>query len=433
MTPIRRSPRFACAALLWALPSLDAQSTIASRVAQAPAGAVQLEYAARASACGDGKDVVGYRNAIFARNFQSIGGWSNVRCVAGPIRVTLTVANGQVSTLRTQIGGQWPVGDGRVTNLGTVPSREASAYFFSLAPRLESSSGKDRTLLPAVLADEAVVVPPLLAIARDDARSDQMRRQAFQWLGLLGDASIIPVLVGFARQGTNDLDGKKSKKSIASAAIAALGSLEEGVGVPALIELARRGPASARHESVFWLGQNGDPRAIRTLHTVIEDANEEDKVRAHAIFSLSHGSDVSASEFAYLRGIYPRLEGDALKEAVMQAMQQDESAGSRWLIAQARDQREPVRLRRTALFWAGQRESTPTADLVSAYRDGGDAGFREHAIFVLSQRQDEAATEALLRIAREDSDTKMRGKALFWLAQKNDPRVTKLISDLLVK
>jgi HEAT repeat protein len=70
---------------------------------------------------------------------------------------------------------------------------------------------------------------------------------------------------------------------------------------------------------------------------------------------------------------------------------------------------------------------------VAAYRELDDANLREHAIFVLSQRDDDAATEALLRIAREDGDRRMRGKALFWLAQKHDDRVTKLISDLLVK
>ena len=45
--------------------------------------------------------------------------------------------------------GAWPEAGSRVTDLGVVPSREASAYFFSLVPRLETASGKDRLLLPA--------------------------------------------------------------------------------------------------------------------------------------------------------------------------------------------------------------------------------------------------------------------------------------------
>ena len=145
------------------------------------------------------------------------------------------------------------------------------------------------------------------------------------------------------------------------------------------------------------------------------------------------GGDTPASEFNYLRSVYSQLDDDKLKEAVFQGMGEDAGAGGRWLIERARDTREPTRLRKNALFWAGQRGETPTDELVSVYRDADDSGLKEHAIFVLSQRRDEPATEALIRIAREDKDTRMRGKALFWLAQMKDPRVSKLISDLILK
>jgi HEAT repeat protein len=108
-------------------------------------------------------------------------------------------------------------------------------------------------------------------------------------------------------------------------------------------------------------------------------------------------------------------------------------AAGRWLIERALDRREPSKLRKSALFWAGQRDATPTTELVRVYREAAELDLREHAIFVLSQREDDAATDALLRIAREDGDTRMRGKALFWLAQKDDPRVKKLIADLLLR
>jgi HEAT repeat protein len=85
--------------------------------------------------------------------------------------------------------------------------------------------------------------------------------------------------------------------------------------------------------------------------------------------------------------------------------------------------------RKKAIFWAGQRRTTPTKDLADFYRTTSESELREHAIFVLSQRDDEAALNELLRIARDDSDKRMRGKAMFWLAQKDDPRVAKLISD----
>jgi HEAT repeat protein len=414
---------------------LGAQS-LASRVAQAPDGVVRIQVDSRSGVCGNGRDVVGYRNALFARNFQSIGGhWTDSRCVPGALRVSLTVADGQVTQMRTQVGGSWPASESRITDLGVVPSREASAYFFSLVPRLETASGKDRLLLPAVLADDAPVIQPLLALARDPGRAEHTRRAAVSWLGLLGDASVIPALVQLAR---NDVDeegnDKPGKKGLGSSAVAALSTLDGDVGIPALIDLARSGSVGTRRNAVFWLGQNGSESARRMLHSVIENANEVSRVRSHAIFALAHGGDTPQSEFAYLRTLYLRLDGDALKEAVIQGMQEDEDvAAGRWLIERALDGRESSKLRKSALFWAGQREATPTAELIRVYRDAMELDLREHAIFVLSQREDDAATDALLRIAREDRDTRMRGKALFWLAQKDDPRVKKLIADLLLR
>ncbi|MEO5818052.1 MAG: HEAT repeat domain-containing protein [Gemmatimonadaceae bacterium] len=411
-----------------------AAQLIASRVAQAPAGIVHLQFDGRPGVCGDGRETIAFGEAIFARGFQSFGRWNGVHCVPGPLRVSLTTSGGQVTRLQTQVGGSWPSTEARVTDLGVVPSHEASAYFFSLVPRLEAETGKDRVLLPAVLAEGADVMAPLLALARDESRLDQTRRQAVQWLGLLGDASVIPALVSFAKQDVNtDGEDKAGKKGVASSAVSALSQLDGDIGVPALIDLAKTGSIGTRRNAAFWLGQNGDPRARKQLHAMIEDTKEEDRVRQHAIFSLSHGDETPPSEFAYLRSVYPRLDSEQLKEAVFQGMTTDASSGERWLIERARDSSESTKLRKSALFWAGQDQDTPTADLMGVYRDAGDSNLREHAIFVLSQRQDEPATDALIRIAREDKDSRMRGKALFWLAQKKDPRVTKLISDMVLK
>jgi HEAT repeat protein len=227
----------------------------------------------------------------------------------------------------------------------------------------------------------------------------------------------------------DDDDEAPGRKGLATGAMAALSFLDNGVGVPALIDLARNGTPATRSSAVFWLGQTGDARALATLHGVIENTREDDRVRAHAIFSLAHGDGSRADEFAYLRRLYPRFTSQKLKDQVLQAMSEDRSAGSAWLIERARDSGESINLRKTALFWAGQRELTPTKDLASFYRSASESTLKEHAIFVLSQRQDEEALNELMRIAREDSDKRMRAQALFWLGQKKDPRVAKLIEE----
>jgi HEAT repeat protein len=418
-----------------------AQNTLAQRVGHSPDGVVHVQFDPRPGTCGDGKDVIGYRKALFAESFQSIGDWNAPNCRPGPMRVALWVANGRVTRIKTYVGGDWARTSDRVTDLGQIPSSEAASYFFALIPQIEGGGrgDKSRILLPAVLADDPSALPRLISLARDDARLDETRRQAIQWIGLLGDARVVPVLVAYARGGGaapagedfDDDEGGPGEKGLATAAMAALSTLENGAGVPALIDLARTGSSGTRGAAVFWLGQTGDPRAFAALHGVIENTREDERIRAHAIFSLSQGD--RPPEFAYLRSVYRSFTSDRLKESVFQAMGQDKSTGSSWLINRARDNGEPLKLRKTALFWAGQSKNTPTKDLVAVYRAAAEPSLREHAIFVLSQRDDEAALNELMRIAREDSDRQMRSRALFWLGQKDDPRVTKLIGDRVLR
>ena len=420
-------------------PPALAQTTLAQRVSRAPDGVVRLQFPSRPGTCGDGRDVIGFRKALFAKSFQSIGNWTSPNCVAGPVRVELSVSNGKVTREKTYVGAAWPRSTERVTDLGGVSAGEASLYFFGLVPQLERAGDKSRLLLPAVLADAGDVIPQLVTLARDGAQVQETRRQAIQWIGLLGDAKVIPTLVAFARSGgaaptgddVDEDDEAPGDKGLATAAMAALSTLDDGVGVPALIDLARNGTTGVRRSAVFWLGQSGDPRAFAVLHSVIENGRENERVRADAIFSLAHGDGTQTTEFAYLRNIYPRLASDKLKDAILQGMGDERSGGSAWLIERARDGRESLATRKNALFWAGQRDLTPTKDLVAFFRSATEPELREHALFVLSQRQDDDALNELLRIAREDSDKRMRARALFWLGQKDDPRVTKLISDRL--
>src|SRR5688572_67175 len=307
----------------------QSQASIAQRVERAPDGVVRLQFDGHSGVCGDGRDVIGYRKAIFAGSVQSIGGnWSSSRCAPGPVRVALSVARGRVAKIETFVGGSWPAGE-RATDLGTVNSSEAAAYFFGLIPELEGRSNKGRLLLPAVLAADNRTVARLISLARDGARRQDTRSGAIQWIGLLGDASVVPTLVAFARQDVStraddtDRDDTHGKKGLASAAVAALSFLENAAGIPALIDFARNGTPAVRRSAVFWLGQTGDQRALTALHGVIENSTEDERIRAHAIFSLAHGGEKPTSEFAWLRSLYSRLQSAQLKESVMQGMGQD--------------------------------------------------------------------------------------------------------------
>jgi HEAT repeat protein len=52
-------------------------------------------------------------------------------------------------------------------------------------------------------------------------------------------------------------------------------------------------------------------------------------------------------------------------------------------------------------------------------------------VFVLSQRDDEAAVGQLIEIAKTADDAEVRKQAVFWLSQSDDPRATDYLEELL--
>jgi HEAT repeat protein len=186
-----------------------------------------------------------------------------------------------------------------------------------------------------------------------------------------------------------------------------------------------------RKAAVFWLGQRDERAGRELVRTIAADDRESETLRGAAIFALGQGDEATGADQLFLRNLFARLTSERLKDRVLMGVSQHESEdGARWLLAQARDDKQPIEVRRKAVFWAGQGHAT-VADLTSLYASTTESRLREHIIFVLSQKGEESATTALFTIARSDADHDMRKKALFWLAQKDDPRVTKLITDLV--
>jgi len=415
--------------------TLEAQdsSAIARRVAQLRDGEVRMQYASRPGVCGDGRNVVAFGDAYFTETVQGFGRIERVRCVPGPVRVAITKRDGRIESVRTQVGGAWRVD--AATDLGTVPARDAAAYFLALVPELErtGAASKGRLLLPAVLADSAAIAQPLLALARQEEHAIETRRQAVHFAGLTGDAAIVPAIVAIARTYGGDEGARgSSARGLGGAAVAALTFVPDDAGIPALMALLDEPSTGLRREVVFWLAQTDDARAHERVRRVAESSSEEMRVREHAIFSLAHGASTDDRTFAWLRALWSRAGDDRLKEKIAQGIAEDDRAESgRWLLDRVRDPRESLRVRKQTLFWAGQRRATSVRDLAAIAQEGDDPALREHAIFVLSQRDEDAATDALLAIARSDRDPRARKRALFWLGQRDDPRAARAIRDLI--
>ncbi|MFL5634375.1 MAG: HEAT repeat domain-containing protein [Gemmatimonadaceae bacterium] len=247
--------------VLAALAGADAASaqSIASRVARVSNGTVRMSFKVKPGLCGSGN------------SFWHVGGrgrttWGNdwnesrdveydIDCSTGPARVVLDRRDGEMTDLRFYVGGRWRPAGADVVDLGMVPAREAADYLVSLAQGERGSMG-EKAILPATLADSAVIWPALIRIARNPDVPRGTRSQSVFWLGqAAGDA---------ATRGLNDLVVDNGvDREVREQAVFALSQRPREEAVPALIAVARTNKdPEIRKKALFWLGQSHDPRAL---------------------------------------------------------------------------------------------------------------------------------------------------------------------------
>jgi HEAT repeat protein len=231
-----------------------------------------------------------------------------------------------------------------------------------------------------------------------------------------------------------------------------------------LLEAARNDPdVEVRRQAVFWLSQVHSERALTALDSILHGSTDEEvqekaifalantntdkgnatlrayaqssapeELRAKAVFWLGQSSRRSPENTAFLQSLFDKTNSEEIQNAIIQAMSETPGdEGAKWMLSIVQNTRQPVEVRKKALFWAGQRHSMDINTLLALYPKLDDRELKEHFIFVLSERRESAATDKLIEIAKNDKDIEMRKKALFWLAQKNDPRAKQLLLELI--
>jgi HEAT repeat protein len=229
-----------------------------------------------------------------------------------------------------------------------------------------------------------------------------------------------------------------------------------------LLDVARNDPdPEVRQQAVFWLSQVGSDRAVSALDSILRTATDvelqdkaifalsqihnaragqilrdyagneraSDETREKAIFWL--GQQHAPENAAFLRSLYGKLATEDLKEKVIFSLSQmGGPENGRWLMDIALNEREPVEMRKKALFWAGQTGGN-LDQLVGLYDRMQNEEMKDQLIFVYSQRHEPAALDKLIQIAKTEQDTELRKKALFWLGQSHDPRAAQVLLEII--
>lgn len=255
-------------ALLLAAAALGARplaaQNVSARVAEVRDGQVRFSVALRPGVCGEGQ---GIWHSGDARGRMTWGDRSardveyDVECSRGPGRVVLDKVNGELRELRFYVGGRWRPSR-TATDLGTIAARDAAALLLGVARTATGKPARD-AILPLTLVDSVEVWRDLVALARDEGRSRETRRQAVFWLGQLAEAP--------ATRGLDEIVGESAlDREVREQAVFALSLRPRDEGIPALVRIVRtnRDPA-LRRKALFWLGQSGDPRALQLIEELL--------------------------------------------------------------------------------------------------------------------------------------------------------------------
>lgn len=297
------------------------------------------------------------------------------------------------------------------------------------APRARANECSDdddtqAIALNALIQMDAERAVPILqrVLARRDPGSECLRRRAMFLVAQKKTDQTEDILLGAAR---NDPDPEVRQQ-----AVFWLSQVNSDRAVAALDSILRmsRDP-ELQDKAVFALSQQQSPRAGAALRAFAERDDASEELREKAIFWM--GQKGGKENGDYLRGLYGRLKNKNLKEKLLFSISQSSDPESAaWLLGVVRNRQEPVEVRKTALFWAGQGKAS-IADLTRLYDTMDEQEMREQLVFVYSQRREPQAFDKMLDIAKRDPDPEIRKKAIFWIGQSKDPRATQFIQELL--
>jgi HEAT repeat protein len=255
-------------------------------------------------------------------------------------------------------------------------------------------------------------------LARRDACSEKLRAHAVYLVAQKGTAGTEEVLLGIVREDPS--------REVREAAVFWL----SGVGTQRSLDILSDILGTSREEAlqekaVYALSQHGGAQAGRLLREAAE-RHPSRKVREAAIYWIGHRGTEGAE---YLRTLFGRLEDPALKEKVLFSLSQSGDESRRFLLSVAEDARQPVAVRKQAIYSAGL-AGVPVAELSALYDRLDGRELKEQVIFALSLRGG-PAVDKLIDIVRRERDGELRNSALFWLGQSRDPRAARILSEVI--
>jgi len=331
-------------------------------------------------------------------------------------------SDNDITTLYARINGALAMrGDAEAA------SRVAKAAAVQGAPCDEDDQRLRSEALSALSQMDPATALPLLkkTIDRKDDCSASLRRNAVFILGRRADTESSALLLSVAKTDPNT--------SVRVEAINALGRIPGDAGVTALEDILRTEQEERlQRAAVGALTRSDNAKARASMRALIDRNDAPLNLRIEAINSLSTDRATN-DDAAYVRGLYPKAQSDALKMAIVNAAGRiGGPENDAWIMNIAKNPNESSSVRSAAIGRFMRSSTVSVSDLVKLYDASAESrDIRNRIISMLGQRKESEAADKLYDIARSSTDVSTRMQALNALSNRKDPRATKLLEDIL--
>jgi hypothetical protein len=188
-------------------------------------------------------------------------GWRGRDMTEGPAHVWIRLRDGRLRDMDVEVGGD-PRVRSSTTDLGVIDPAEVREEMLRLA-ETSTDSDADEAIFCALITEGFDEWERVIAIARDDARPDDVRESAIFWLGQEASA----VATAGLEEIVEDDDVELELREHAIFSLSQQG-IDRCFGALSKVALESKHP-QLREQAFFWLAQHDDPRVIDLLEDVL--------------------------------------------------------------------------------------------------------------------------------------------------------------------
>lgn len=261
-------------------------------------------------------------------------------------------------------------------------------------------------------------------VSRKDECTVPLRRNAVFMLGRRNDAESAALIATVAK---SDPD-----VTVRGDAITFLAKQQGDAGVTALEDILRTDQDErVQRDAVRALMSSDNAKARASLRAIIERKDASVNMRVEAVNSF-YSDRATPDDAGYLRGVYPKLDNDRVKDAVIGAIARiGGTENEHWLLAIAGNPNETSQLRNSAIARLYRAQTLSIADLSKLYDSADSYNLRVQIINVLAGRKEPEATDKLADIVKNSTDANIRRQAVYAIQRKNDPRSAQILTDII--